>query len=218
MEAPLLRLSRAAFLAVCCASLAASSLVACGGSDTASGKAPDNSKIPTATLPASLPEPEIINGGVAQSGGATTYTVKSGDTLAAIADRFGVSLDDLRAANPDLDPASLSVGDSVRLPALPDDLPPPTATAPAAEPTATVDAIPTEPPAPEPTATPEISPTPSSLGQSYVVQSGDIPVAIAERFGITVEALIAANPGINPNNLQVGQVLVIPSPEPPPEG
>jgi LysM repeat protein len=48
----------------------------------------------------------------------------------------------------------------------------------------------------------------------YVVQSGDIPLTIAEQFGITVEALLAANPGINPNGLQVGQELIIPPPPP----
>ena len=50
------------------------------------------------------------------------------------------------------------------------------------------------------------------------MQSGDIPETIAARFGITTEALLAANPGVNPNNLQVGQVLIIPPAAPPPEG
>jgi LysM repeat protein len=55
----------------------------------------------------------------------------------------------------------------------------------------------------------------TTLGQSYVVQEGDIPVTIAEKFGITVEELLAANPEVEPTSLFIGQVLVIP---PAPEG
>ncbi len=43
-----------------------------------------------------------------------------------------------------------------------------------------------------------------------MVQDGDIPVKIAEKFGITVEELLAANPGIDPTNLHIGDVLIIP--------
>ncbi len=50
---------------------------------------------------------------------------------------------------------------------------------------------------------------------TYTVQSGDTANNIARKFNITLEALIAANPttlGINPNLLQVGDVLNIPAP------
>jgi LysM repeat protein len=189
-------------------------VAACGGGGSDASEAPDLGKIATATLPAELPEPILIGQGNVSTGGGPTYTVQSGDTLAGIAARFSVSLDDLRAANPDLDPAQLSVGDVVRLPEGVDTNAPPPTPEPA-------DETPTEEPAPEPTSTPEPAgptPTPSSLGQTYVVKSGDIPETIAAQFGITVEALLAANPGINPNNLQVGQVLIIPPAAPPAEG
>jgi stage VI sporulation protein D len=45
----------------------------------------------------------------------------------------------------------------------------------------------------------------------YVVQAGDTLSAIAERFGVTVDELVAANNLTDPNVLQVGQTLVIPS-------
>jgi len=185
--------------------LAAATVVAAGCGGGSSGtKAPDSSKVPTATLPATLPAPQIISG-AAQTGNASTYTIKSGDTLAGIAERFGVSLDDLRAANPGVDPSRLTVGAAIKLP------PQAAGTTPQpASPTPAEQA--TEPPPTEPaaTATPEATNTPTSLGQTYTVQSGDIPETIAAKFGITVEALLAANPGIDPNNLQIGQVLIIP--------
>ena len=79
---------------------------------------------------------------------------------------------------------------------------PPTA-APATE-AAPAEAAPSDTPVPAPTG------TPSSLGQTYTVESGDYPATIAAKFGVTLEALLAANPGIDPTNLQIGQVLVIP--------
>ncbi|MGE5576126.1 MAG: LysM peptidoglycan-binding domain-containing protein [Syntrophothermus sp.] len=47
----------------------------------------------------------------------------------------------------------------------------------------------------------------------YTVQPGDTMFLIAQRFGVTLNALIAANPQIpNPNIIFPGQVLTIPCP------
>ena len=54
------------------------------------------------------------------------------------------------------------------------------------------------------------SPTPRSTPRTYVVQKGDSLSSIAARFGVTVQALMAANGLANPNLVNVGQVLVIP--------
>jgi len=48
-----------------------------------------------------------------------TYSVQVGDTLSAIAERFRISLDDLRAANPDVSPNSLSIGQVLLIPSHP---------------------------------------------------------------------------------------------------
>ncbi|MGB9904168.1 MAG: DUF3794 and LysM peptidoglycan-binding domain-containing protein [Desulfotomaculales bacterium] len=45
---------------------------------------------------------------------------------------------------------------------------------------------------------------------TYTIQPGDTFFNLAQRFNTSVEAIIQANPGVNPNNLQVGQVINIP--------
>ncbi len=47
------------------------------------------------------------------------YTVKAGDTLSQIAERFNVPLDALMAANPDVDPNAMSVGKTLKIPSSP---------------------------------------------------------------------------------------------------
>ena len=44
-----------------------------------------------------------------------TYTVRPGDTLGLIAERTGVSVEELMELNPKLDPNSLNVGDKIKL-------------------------------------------------------------------------------------------------------
>ena len=46
-----------------------------------------------------------------------TYTIKSGDSLAKIARANGVSLADIEAANPGVDPRHLKIGQKINLPA-----------------------------------------------------------------------------------------------------
>jgi LysM repeat protein len=44
------------------------------------------------------------------------YTIKSGDTFSELAEQFKISQDDLRAANPDISPNSMSVGTTLLIP------------------------------------------------------------------------------------------------------
>lgn len=73
----------------------------------------------------------------------------------------------------------------------------------ATQPTATpIAVVPPAPPAPSPT-----------VGeQTYVVQNGDYPEKIAQKFGIKTDELIAANNIDDPQKLQIGQTLTIPPP------
>ena len=44
----------------------------------------------------------------------------------------------------------------------------------------------------------------------YTIQSGDTLSKVAKQFGVSLNALLAANPSVNPRALQIGQKIVIP--------
>ncbi|MGO8836949.1 MAG: LysM peptidoglycan-binding domain-containing protein [Limisphaerales bacterium] len=56
-----------------------------------------------------------------------------------------------------------------------------------------------------------VAPPVEQPGSEYVVVRGDTLGKIAKRNGVTLKALEAANPGVEPAKLKVGQKLVIPA-------
>lgn len=52
---------------------------------------------------------------------------------------------------------------------------------------------------------------PATAQRKHQVRSGENPTAIARKYGITLQKLYAANPGLNPSKLQIGQELIIPA-------
>jgi LysM repeat protein len=50
-----------------------------------------------------------------KSAQVSAYSVRSGDTLAGIADRFGTTVDRLMELNPGIDPQALRVGQPIRI-------------------------------------------------------------------------------------------------------
>ena len=59
-------------------------------------------------------------------------------------------------------------------------------------------------------------PPPACSGFIYTVQPGDTMFLVAQRFGVSLDALIAANPQIpNPALIFPGQQICVPSPVPP---
>lgn len=103
------------------------------------------------------------------------YIIQPGDTLFAIARRFGITLAELLAANPQItNPDLVFPGQRIMIPV----------------------------PAP-----PEV----------YVVRPGDTLFAIARRFGVTLEQLLAANPQItDPDRIFPGERINIPAAAPSP--
>ncbi|MDQ7833075.1 MAG: LysM peptidoglycan-binding domain-containing protein [Desulfovibrionaceae bacterium] len=120
------------------------------------------------------------------------YAVADGDNLWKIARRFGVRVTDLKKANAGVRPERLQPGQRLAIP----------------EPAAPTQA--------------QSAPTPGQVVQgqdgdtAYAVAGGDTPWAVAKRFGVSLEQLLAANSGVNPKRLQIGQLLRIPS-EPAPD-
>jgi membrane-bound lytic murein transglycosylase D len=120
------------------------------------------------------------------------HTIHSGDTLSALALRYGVSVDQIAGANPGVNAKYLKIGARLRIPAYRD-----------AEPyqddnTAVTDG------APEFTGT-------------HLVKKGETLWSIALAYGVNLEALAAAN-GLVPNDtLKEGKILKMPGAEGPHE-
>jgi len=119
------------------------------------------------------------------------YTVQPGDTMFAIAQQCGISLQALINANPHItDPNQIFPCDVLCVPC------------------------------PQPGRVPASCP-PGFQGQ-YTVQAGDSMFTIAQRFGVSLQALINANPHIaDPNQIFPCDVLCVPCPPfpvlPPPQ-
>ncbi len=64
-----------------------------------------------------------------------------------------------------------------------------------------------------PTVRPLPTTGPSPTPFSHIVRAQETLLSIASRYGLTLDALQAANPGVNPRLLSIGQTLVIPGPE-----
>lgn len=152
--------------------------------------------LPTAiTLPAT-PVPPTATPDRSQP---TTYVVQSGDVLGLIAERYDVDVAELRRVN-GLSGNLIKVGQQLTIPAAVAATGGTTSSAaPAAAPTAPP--RPTTPPAP-------VSCPAGAVG--HCVQSGDSLLGIASKYGVSVDALRAANPSISGDLIRMGDVLALP--------
>ena len=192
---------RPLLLALVLAPIGVALAIGCGGDEGDEFAVTDLGQVPTATLPNPLPEPLIVSG-MSPGLAGVTYTVQSGDSLAAIADRFGTTAEAIAQANGISDPTQLAIGQVLAIPA--------------ATPEASEVLPATVEPTTAPAATPPPRPTPAPGASTYTVESGDIAAEIADRFGITLEELAAANDTSvdDLRDLDIGDVLLIPTPLP----
>jgi LysM repeat protein/predicted chitinase len=96
----------------------------------------------------------------------TTYTIQSGDTLYSIAAQFGMSVSELQSLNDISNPDEIQVGQVLQV-------------------------------------------YESSNLSTYIVQSGDNLTNIARRFGMTLSEIQLLNNISNPDELQVGQEIIV---------
>lgn len=116
----------------------------------------------------------------------STHIVQQGETVGTIAQRYGLTIEELAAANDLLNINRIFVGQELIIPVpgttLPDE--------------------------PEPTD-PDATPDPSN-DIVYIVQPGDNLFRIALNNGLTVEELAAYNKITDPERIEVGQQIRIP--------
>ena len=118
----------------------------------------------------------------------TTYIIREGDTLNGIAERYAIGVEQLMSANglEAQDIRNLRPGQTLLIPRAPGRA----AAAPSATPRPTV--APTVIPTAIPTAIPTVA-SARAAPLRYIVQEGDFPFSIANKFGVSVDALLAIN-------------------------
>ena len=79
------------------------------------------------------------------------------------------------------------------------------ATTPAVTPSTTAGTASNPTPAPEPVPLP-----PMPERRTHVVRQGETPAAIARKYGVSINALMEANPNLSPRRMRAGQSVTIP--------
>lgn len=134
--------------------------------------------------------------------GLRAYTIKKGDTLWLLAKKYCTNVEAIMALNPGIRPGNLMIGQVIWIPAGYKfrNLPP---WAQSMDNTMQQRTETEYPICPQGT-------------RSYTIEAGDTLWLLSQRYNTTVEAIMAANPGVNPTNLFVGQVICIPRNRPQP--
>ena len=134
---------------------------------------------------------------------AVSYKIKSGDTLTGVAQRYNIGLGDLAAANSLKTNSNLILGRTITIPAKG------SVSASASSKSSSTASTETNS---KSDSAPATSNSGKKLGntESYKVQSGDGLIALARRFGVSVEDLAATNDMTTKAQLQRGQTIKVP--------
>ena len=163
---------------------------------------------------------------------AAYYTVEAGDTLYMISQTYEVPVDRLMQVNRIANPYNLKIGQRICIPntsaeAMPEypvneeqnnPRPEPRSAQETIPPINAAPAMPSDVPGTSNTETQPMQRSHSCLypeqeahcNQTYIVEAGDTLYMIAKKHRITLDALICANPAMNPYNLRIGTLLCIP--------
>ncbi len=143
-------------------------------------------------------------------GAGTTHVIVKGDMLSALAKRYGVPREAILAANPGITPTNLKLGQTLLIPGKGETKAAPEAGAAPESPKPVVRAEPEKAITLETAQAPSPGPSAAAPG-THVIVAGDMISAIAKRYGVTEKAILKANPGLKPGNLQLGQVIRLPA-------
>ena len=132
----------------------------------------------------------------------SSYTVVKGDSLSVIAHKHGTTVTAIKNANK-LSGDVIRVGQKLTIPSPQE---------------SGVKAVPTPSKTVKKPAKKTVKKTaPAGAGAEaaaaaggYTVEKGDTPEKIARKLGVKLQALLDANPGLDPKKLQVGQKLSVP--------
>jgi LysM repeat protein len=155
----------------------------------------------TLVIPDYNPAPDTVENPTV-AGTPTKYTVTYGDTLASIATKFGMTVDQLMKINNLNNPNRILRGQELVVWAIT-----PVEEPAATTPEITVDAAPT---AESVTTTAQIETVQPLPSTTYIVKAGEGLGQIANRFGVSWVDIATANGIANANQIYAGQTLTIP--------
>ncbi len=144
------------------------------------------------------------------AGATKSYTIKSGDSLGSIAQRFKITMNEIKELNPSIkNIAKIREGQVIKLPSY----------------------VNLNAPAPKKHSKPKaikpvenkdaaeggafVAPVaPGAAAGEYVIVAGDYPEKIAKKLGVKQDDLMKANKITDPKKLKIGQKLVVPGAAP----
>jgi LysM repeat protein len=155
----------------------------------------------------------------------STYTIQKGDTFSAIATKLSTNVQTLENLNPGVNPDDLQIGQVINVPGTGSTykiVKGDTFSSIAAKLGTNVQTLENLNPGlnPDDLQIGQVINIPGTPGTStYTIMKGDTLSSIASRLGTNVQTLENLNPSVNPNDLQIGQVIIVPAvpgPSPPP--